>query len=97
MREPTLSLPHGRFIVGCLILGSLAMIAVIWTYYARQREAIEATTAMEVAAIAKAQVNQIASWRRERLGDGRVLASSTTMRIAQRVLSNQSRDAPRYG
>jgi len=68
------------------------MIAVIWWYYTRQRDAIGTAMSQELAAIAEIKVDQIANWRRERIGDGRVLASSGTMRLARRVLSG--REAP---
>ena len=77
---------HGRVMIVSLILGSLAMVAVIWWYYEREREANEAAVASEVAAIASAKAMQIASWRGERLGDGRVQASSATLKVARRVL-----------
>jgi len=67
----------------------MAMIAVIWWYYARQREAVGTATTQELAAIAEIKVDQIANWRSERLGDGRVQASSATMRLARRVLSGR--------
>jgi hypothetical protein len=78
---------HGRVLIAFLISGSLAMIAVIWWYYARQREAIGDAMSQELAAVAEVKVDQIANWRRERIGDGRVLASSETMRLARRILS----------
>jgi len=63
------------------------MIAAIWWYYSRQRDAIETTTSQELAAIAEVTVDQITNWRRERIGDGRVLASSGwTMRLGRRIL-----------
>jgi hypothetical protein len=82
------SLP-GRLLIALLISGSVATIAVIWWYYARQREAIGTAMSQELAAIAEVKVDQIANWRRERIGDGRVLASSETMRLARRVLSGR--------
>ncbi len=88
MAETALSLRHGRSIIISLIVGSLAMIGVIWWYYHRQQQANEAAFALEVAAVADAKVTQIANWRRERLGDGRVQASSATMTIARRVLTS---------
>jgi signal transduction histidine kinase len=71
-----------------LILGSLAMIAAVWWYYTRQRETIEAARFRELAAVADVVTTQITSWRRERLGDGRILLSSPVMRVARRVLSS---------
>jgi PAS domain S-box-containing protein len=72
-----------------LILGSVSMIAVIWWYYARQREAIETTTMQDLAAISQVKVNEIADWRRERIGDGRVQSSPGTLRIARRLLTGR--------
>jgi len=79
---------HGRVMIVSLILGSLAMVGVIWWYYEREREANQAAVASEVAAIASAKAMQIASWRGERLGDGRVQAASVTLEIARRVLAS---------
>jgi two-component system sensor histidine kinase UhpB len=90
MAAMTFSVRHGRSLILSLVLVSLAMVGVIWWYYERQREATEAAIKAEVAAIAEAKVTQIANWRRERLGDGRVQASSPTMEIARRVLSARS-------
>jgi hypothetical protein len=81
---------QGRIAIASLILGSVATIAAIWWYYSRQRDAIETTASQELAAIADVTVDRIANWRRERIGDGRVLASSGwTMRLARRVLSGR--------
>jgi PAS domain S-box-containing protein len=78
---------HGRVMIVSLILGSLAMVGVIWWYYEREREANQAAVAGQVAAIASAKATQVASWHRERLGDGRVQASSATLKVARRILA----------
>ena len=88
MANPVAWTRHGRIMIVSLILGSLAMVGVIWWYYERQREANEAAVAEEVATIASAKAMQITSWRRERLGDGRVQAASVTLEIARRVLAS---------
>ncbi len=77
---------YGRVMIVSLILGSLAMVGVIWWYYERERKANEAAIGGEVATIASAKAMQLASWRGERLGDGRVLASSATLKAARRLL-----------
>ena len=89
MPETNSSMRHGRVMIASLILGFVAMIAAMWWYYARQRETIEAAATQDLRAIAETQVSQIANWRSERLGDGRVQASSGTMRTARRILSSR--------
>jgi len=84
---------HGRILIASLIVGSLAMVAVLGRYYARQRDAIRAAATQELAAIARVKASQIANWRSERLGDGRVQAASGTMRIARRILSSPATSA----
>ena len=63
------------------------MIGAVWWYYQREREAAEAAAGNQLAAIADFKTEQIRNWRRERIGDGRVLAVSPLMRTAQRVLT----------
>jgi len=63
------------------------MIAAVWWYYLRQREATDSAAVNQLAAIASVKTAQIANWRHERIGDGRVLAVSPLMRTAQGILS----------
>ena len=65
------------------------MIAAVWWYYQRQREAIDNAAANQLSAVADFKTAQIANWRRERIGDGRVVAASPLMRSAQRILSDE--------
>src|SRR5581483_11827938 len=81
---------HGQILIASLTLGAIAMIAATGWYYLRQRAAIEAGMTQELAAIAEIKVKQISNWRRERLGDGRVLKSSAITRIAGRLLSGRN-------
>jgi len=87
MGEGSFSTRRGRFLILSLTVCAVAMIAAVWWYYRRQREAMDAAAVNQLAAIAAGKVAQIANWRGERLGDGRVLAVSPLMRSAQRVLS----------
>jgi PAS domain S-box-containing protein len=80
---------HGWILVLVLTCGSLAMIAAIWWYYTEQRRAMEATVSQELAAIANEATRQIDTWRRERLGDGRVLRASPALEIARHVLAGR--------
>ena len=77
------------FIASLTIVAAAMMAAAVW-YYFRQRAALENAGERELTSIAAFEVRQIASWRRERLGDGRVLQSSPMVRLAKRVLSAQS-------
>lgn len=81
---------QGWLVTISLTLGSVLFVGVILLYYARQRDATEAASTEEVAAITQAKVAQIASWRRERVGDGLVLAASPTINVCRRVLSSRT-------
>jgi len=87
--EAYIPVRQGRILIASLIVGSLAMIAVIGRYYLRQRDATEAASAQQLTAIVEVKVSQIANWRRERLGAGRVLRTTLAGRIARRVLSSR--------
>jgi hypothetical protein len=72
------------------------MIAAVWWYYLRQREATDSAAVNQLAAIASVKTAQIANWRHERIGDGRVLAVSPLMRTIQRILARgQATEADR--
>jgi len=87
MGEGIFSQRHGRFLILSLTVCASAMMAAVWWYYQRQREAIENAAVDQLSAIADFKTAQIANWRRERIGDGRVVAASPLMRSAQRILS----------
>jgi PAS domain S-box-containing protein len=93
--EGSFSTRHGRILILSLILGATALVATVWWYYTRQRDAAESAAENELAAIADAKTKQITNWRSERIGDGVVIASSPVMRIAARVLSGMATDADR--
>ena len=69
--------------------------------HARWYRAVLAAVAVSIVllaapAIASAETAQVANWRRERIGDGRVLAASPLMLTAQRILSRgQATEAAR--
>jgi PAS domain S-box-containing protein len=87
MGEGSSSTWRGRVLILSLTVCAIAMIAVVWWYYLRQREATDSAAVNQLAAIASVKAAQIANWRHERIGDGRVLAVSPLMRTAQRILS----------
>jgi len=86
---------HGFFssqrlrILLLLAVGAAVSVAAIRWYYLRQREATENAFTDELIAITDAKTKQIANWRRERIGDGNVLASSPVLKTAERVLANK--------
>src|SRR5882724_3594184 len=81
--------PGSRALVLLLFLCSAAsMAAAVRWYYLRQSSQLEAAVTRELTAIGEGKLNQIARWRRERLGDGRVLAASPLMREARRILAS---------
>lgn len=69
-------------------------VTVAW-YYIRQRRAIEAAAASELAAIVSVETIQIANWRRERFGDGRLLAALPELRSAERLVTGAGSPAER--
>jgi len=87
--ERSFSTRQGRILIVSLTLGAAALVAAVWWYYTRQRDAAETAAKNELTAIADAKTKQIANWRDERIGDGLVMASSPAMPIAARVLSGR--------
>ncbi|SPE43413.1 hypothetical protein SBA3_910030 [Candidatus Sulfopaludibacter sp. SbA3] len=79
-----------RAIIALLILGSLLTVGVTWLYFTWQRDAIESEMSGQIAAVAEAKARQLANWRRERLGDGRVFVASVTMKTVRRVLARHA-------
>lgn len=69
---------RSRFLIATLTLAAIALAAAVVWYYRQQRRAMEAAVLQELAAIADVKVNQLSNWRRERLGDGRVLSAPAT-------------------
>ena len=93
MEDEIPSSRHGRILIALFTAGALALIAATGWYYLRQRAAREATVTQGLTAIAEIKAKQIVNWRRERLGDGRVLMSSAMLRIAKRVLASRVTEA----
>jgi PAS domain S-box-containing protein len=70
-----------------VLLSIIAVTAAVWWYYLRQRTAMEAASVQELSVVADAERKQIAAWRRERLGDGRLLLNSPLMPTLIKALS----------
>jgi len=85
-----LSSQRWRILILLLTVGAAASVAAIWWYYLRQRDATESAVVNELVAIADMKTKHIANWRQERIGDGRVVASSSLMRTAGRVLLDRT-------
>ena len=86
-------LSHTERAISVLVaIGSAALVAAAVWYYAVERRQTEATIAQELTAVADVQVKQIANWRRERIGDGRVLMAHGMMGRAARVLAGSPQD-----
>lgn len=83
----------GTVLILSLTFGSLAMIAAVWWYYTVQTRQTEAAALRELFAIAEGKTRQIENWRNERMGDGRVVMSSSVTRVATRVLSSPAPNA----
>ena len=80
MSEVSLSTKHGRALSLLLTAAAIAMALTAWWYYTEQRTEIEEATTRQLTSVCDAKVQQIANWRRERLGDGRALAASSASR-----------------
>jgi PAS domain S-box-containing protein len=83
-----------RILLVSLTLCGAVLVASAWWYYMRQREALESSVMAELSAVADVKSKQIANWRFERLGDGRVLSSSLVAARARNVLSGAAASAP---
>jgi PAS domain S-box-containing protein len=66
------------------------MVSVVWLYYTVEKEDMEAAAVRTTVAVAAGKVDQVANWRRERIGDGHVAMSSPVQRTASRVLSSRT-------
>ena len=82
------------------LLGASALGIAIGArvYYLNQRATMEAAAVQELSVVADAERKQIAAWRSERIGDGRVLMASPSIQVIERALagpaiSNQDRSA----
>lgn len=80
--------PRSRILPSALLVSGAILIAAVWWYYTRQRDALKSSTAAELAAIADVKAKQIANWRSERIGDGGVLSSALVLGRARSVLLN---------
>src|SRR4051794_27831892 len=89
MGDVSLSTKHGRALSLVFTGAAVAMALTAWWYYAQQRAEIEEATIRQLTSVSDAKVQQIANWRRERLGDGRVVAASPAARNAERILSGK--------
>jgi len=86
----TFQKPHGhpaRLLILSPVVCAIVVAAAVWFYYERQRETIDNAALNQLTAIVNFKAEQIANWRQERIGDGRVLAVSTLAARARRLLS----------
>jgi PAS domain S-box-containing protein len=75
-----------RFAFGVTVLAAAA-----WWYYSVERAQAEANVQRELTAVTAIKVRQIANWRRERLGDGRMFMASPFIADAARLLAGDHR------
>jgi len=69
MSEGSSSRWRSRIPILSLTVCAIAMIAAVWWYYLRQREATDSAAVNQLAAIASVKTAQIANWRHERIGN----------------------------
>jgi PAS domain S-box-containing protein len=81
---------QARLLIASLAAGSLASAGAVWWYYTRQLAAMEAAVVQELTTTSTNQTSQIASWRKERLGDGRTLMAAPILHLAVNILSKHS-------
>jgi PAS domain S-box-containing protein len=74
---------------------ALGVVAVGYLHYRNQASAIEADARSQLAAIQQLKVNQLVAWRKERLGDGRVLAATPIAPGLRQVLQGRANAAVR--
>lgn len=79
-----------RILVGLLTLTCCAMAAACWWYYGAEVRAAEAAAMRTTFAVSEGKVRQIWNWRRERIGDGEVEMSASTLIRARHVLSGSA-------
>lgn len=77
-----------RILLAMLTLSCSAVAASCWWYYGVEARATEAAETRTLFAIAEGKVRQIWNWRRERLGDGQVVMSDSTLDHARHILSD---------
>src|ERR1017187_2745229 len=82
-------------LLGAFLMGALGVVAVGYLHYRNQRSAIEVDARNQLAAIGQLKVDQVVAWRKERLGDGQVLAAMAMAPKVRQGLEGQR--APRGG
>src|SRR5271155_5444730 len=79
----------GWSLIASVAIPCLAMMATVgWYYYAAKTEHVDESR-RTVLAVTLSRSFQIENWRRERLGDGRVLMDSHAAETAMRILTRQ--------
>lgn len=89
MTIPRLSGKPARFLALSLVVCAVIVLAAAWFYYQQQLYTVDSATLNQLAAIAAFKSEQIANWRKERVGDGRVLAVPALMTSYRRFLSER--------
>src|SRR5579872_6477992 len=81
--------PNLRLVVllAAIVLGGAS--AARW-YYTNQRAAMEAAAVRELSEVAEFERKQIAMWRSERMGDGRVLMAAPSWPLVGRIISGDT-------
>src|SRR5579862_38996 len=79
--------PRARFLILSPVICAIVVAAAGWFYYQRQRETIDNAALNQLSAIVDFKAEQIANWRQERIGGGRILTVSTLTASARRLLS----------
>ncbi len=80
---------------GLLSAAFLGMAATVWWHNVRQRSEVDAAARRELEAICDARTIQIDNWRRERVGDGRLIMALGEMREGARLVAGRGSSADR--
>ena len=92
MTSPESRRRKAYLVLGAFFVVALGIAAAGYRYYLEQKEAIESQQRNELSAIAQLKIDEISSWRRERLVDARVVSATGAPRAVRAFLSGR-RDA----
>lgn len=81
---------QGVALILFLTIAAAATVAAVLWYFRQQSQQVESSIEEQLRAIADTKSQQIANWRIERLGDGRVMQSPPVMELARRILSSRT-------
>ncbi|HEX3877579.1 MAG TPA: histidine kinase [Bryobacteraceae bacterium] len=88
--EPAFVSPPNYGLLIFLAVGCIAFASAAAWYYSVERRQAQADVSQQIAAVAEIQVEQIANWRAERMGDATVLMADPIASAAERILDHRA-------